>query len=160
MRDVLSDADWKALVAEGVPPEIAEETPLDLYGLNIGLPAGTARIPWDGPAVRTIEHPAHTPGHAALSIEQRGVLVAGDMLSDVLIPMLDNFTSTNDPIEDYLVGPRLLEGAADNVDVLIPGHGSVSGADQLRARIDQDRAYVHPLRDGHAPDDPRMPVAW
>ncbi|MEV4807828.1 hypothetical protein AB0K18_48230 [Nonomuraea sp. NPDC049421] len=37
--------------------------------------------------------------------------------------MIDNFTSTNDPIEDYLVEPRLLEGAADNVDVLIPGHG-------------------------------------
>jgi len=39
------------------------------------------------------------PGHAALLIEERGVLVAGDMLSDVLIPMLD-LNDTADPIEE------------------------------------------------------------
>jgi glyoxylase-like metal-dependent hydrolase (beta-lactamase superfamily II) len=156
MRDLLSNADWKARVAEGLPPEIAEETPLDLFGLITGLPAGTTRIPWDGPQVRIVEHPAHAPGHAALLIEERGVLVAGDMLSDVLIPMLDNSNSTNHPIEDYLVGLRLIEDVADDVDVLVPGHGSVGGAGQVRARIDLDRAYVHALRDGHAPDDPRL----
>ncbi|MGH3383259.1 MAG: MBL fold metallo-hydrolase [Nocardioidaceae bacterium] len=156
MRDLLSNADWKARAAEGLPPEIAGETPLDLYGLITGLPAGTAQIPWDGPRVRIIEHPAHAPGHAALLIEERGVLVAGDMLSDLFIPMLDNFNGTNDPIEDYLIGLRLLEGVADDVDVLIPGHGSVGIADQVRARIEQDRAYVHALRDGHAPADPRI----
>jgi glyoxylase-like metal-dependent hydrolase (beta-lactamase superfamily II) len=156
MRDIRSNADWKARAAEGLPPEIAEEVPLDLFGLITGLPAETARIPWDGPGVRIIEHPAHAPGHAALLIEERGVLVAGDMLSDVFIPMLDDFNSTNDPIEDYLVGLRLLEGVADDVGVVIPGHGSVGRADQVRARIDQDRAYIHALRDGDAPDDPRI----
>jgi glyoxylase-like metal-dependent hydrolase (beta-lactamase superfamily II) len=156
MRDFLSNADWKARAAEGLPPEIAEETPLDLFGLITGLPAGTTQLPWDGPHVRIIEHPAHAPGHAALLIEERGVLVAGDMLSDVFIPMLDNFNSTNDPIEEYLAGLRLLEGVADDVDVVIPGHGSVGRDDQVRARIKQDRAYVHALRDGHAPDDPRI----
>ena len=156
MRDLLSNADWKARVAEGLPPEIAEEVPLDLFGLITGLPAGTAQIPWDGPHVRIIEHPAHAPGHAALFIEERGVLVAGDMLSDVLIPMLDDFNGTDDPIEDYLTGLRLLEGVADDVDVLIPGHGSVGGADQVRARIELDRAYVQALRDGDSPDDPRI----
>jgi glyoxylase-like metal-dependent hydrolase (beta-lactamase superfamily II) len=152
-RDVLSNADWKARVAEGLPPEIAEETPLDLWGRITGLPAGTARIPWDGPHVRIIEHPAHAPGHAALLIEESGVLAAGDMLSDVLIPMLDD---NGDPIADYLVGLRMLEGVAGEVEVLVPGHGSVCGADELRVRIDQDRAYVHALRDGHDPDDPRL----
>ena len=49
MRDLLSNADWKARVAEGLPPEIAEEIPLDLFGLITGLPAETAQIPWDGP---------------------------------------------------------------------------------------------------------------
>jgi glyoxylase-like metal-dependent hydrolase (beta-lactamase superfamily II) len=154
MRDLLSDADWKARVAEGLPPEIADEVPLDLFGLITGLPAETEQIPWDGPRVRIVEHPAHAPGHAALLIEELGVLVAGDMLSDVLIPMLD--VEAADPIEDYLVGLRLLEGVADDVDVLVPGHGSVGGADQVRARIDQDRAYVHALHDGGVPDDPRV----
>jgi glyoxylase-like metal-dependent hydrolase (beta-lactamase superfamily II) len=156
MRDLRSNADWKARVAEGLPPEIAEEIPLDLYGLITGLPAETAQIPWDGPKVRIIEHPAHAQGHAALLIEERGVLVAGDMLSDVFIPMLDDLNSTNDPIEDYLVGLRRLEGVADDVDVLVPGHGSVGGADQVHARIDQDRAYVHALREGHVSSDPRI----
>ena len=156
MRDLLSNADWKARVAEGLPPEIADDIPLDLFGLITGLPDGTAQIPWDGPQVRMIEHPAHAPGHAALFIEEPRVLVAGDMLSDVFIPMLDDWTGTNDPIEDYLMGLRLLEGVADDVDVLIPGHGSVGGADQAHARIEQDRAYVQALRDGRDPDDPRI----
>jgi glyoxylase-like metal-dependent hydrolase (beta-lactamase superfamily II) len=156
MRDVRSNADWKARVAEGFPPEIAEEIPLDPFGLITGLPAETERIPWDGPEVRIIEHPAHAPGHAALLIEERGVLAGGDMLSDVFIPMLDDFNSTNDPIEEYLVGLRLLEAVANDVDVVIPGHGSVGGDGQVRARIELDRAYVHALRDGHTPDDPRI----
>ena len=156
MRDLRSNADWKERVTEGLPPEIAEDIPLDPFGLITGLPAGTARIPWNGPTVRIVEHPAHAPGHAALLIEEHGVLVAGDMLSDVFIPMLDDFNSTNDPIEEYLVGLQLLEDVADDVDVVIPGHGSVGRADQVRARIELDRAYVHALRDGGVPDDPRI----
>ena len=155
MRDLLSDADWKARVHEGLPPEIADEITLDLFGLITGLPAGTTHITWDGPDVRIIEHPAHAQGHAALFIEERRVLVAGDMLSDVLVPMLD-IEGAADPIEDYLIGLRRLEDVADDVDVLVPGHGSVGGADQVHARIELDRAYVHALRDGGDPDDPRI----
>jgi glyoxylase-like metal-dependent hydrolase (beta-lactamase superfamily II) len=154
MRDLLSNADWKARVAEGLPPEIAEEIPLDLFGLITGLPAETAQIPWDGPKVSIIEHQAHAPGHAALLIEERRVLVAGDMLSDVLIPMLD--LSAIDPIEDYLAALRLLEGVVGDVDVFIPGHGSVGVTDQLRARIDQDREYVQALRENQVVSDPRI----
>ena len=154
MHDLLSNADWKARVAEGLPPEIAEEIPLDLFGLVTGLPAESTQIPWDGPHVRIIEHPAHAQGHAALLIEESRVLVAGDMLSDILIPFPD--LEAAHPIEDYLVGLRLLEDVADDVDVVIPGHGSVAGAGQVRVRIKQDRAYVHALRDGHDPDDPRI----
>jgi glyoxylase-like metal-dependent hydrolase (beta-lactamase superfamily II) len=154
-RNLLSDARWQARIAEWIPPDIAGQVPLDLLGLLTGLPAETARIPWDGPQARIIEHQAHAPGHAALLIEERGVLVAGDMLSDVVIPMLD-LNGTADPIEDYLAALRLLEGAAGDVDVLVPGHGSIGGADQVRARIDQDRAYVHALRDTGAPADPRV----
>jgi glyoxylase-like metal-dependent hydrolase (beta-lactamase superfamily II) len=114
-----------------------------------------AQIPWDGPQVRIVEHQAHAPGHAALLIEERRVLIAGDMLSDVLIPMLD-LNDTADPIEDYLTALRLLEGVTGDVDVLVPGHGSIGGADQVHARIAQDRAYVHALRDAGLPNDPRV----
>ena len=156
VRDRLSDAGAKArIAAQLIPPDIAGQVPLDLLGLITGLPAGTAQVPWDGPQVRIIEHQAHAPGHAALLIGERGVLVAGDMLSDVLIPMLD-LNGAADPAGDYLAALRLLEGAAGDVDVLVPGHGSAGGADQVRARIDQDRAYVQAVRDAHVPDDPRI----
>ena len=162
IRDLLSHADWKARVAEGLPPEYAEDIPMDMLGLITGLPAGAAQIPWDGPTVRIIEHQAHAPGHAALLIEERGVLVAGDMLSDILMPFLD--LEAADPIEDYLAALLLFEGVADDVVAVIPGHGSVGGAEQLRARINQDRAYVAALRDGGVPDDPRVgpsaPLEW
>ena len=155
VRVLLSDAGWTARIAGWIPPDIAEQVPLDLLGLITGLTAEVAQIPWDGPGVRIVEHQAHAPGHAALLIEERGVLVAGDMLSDVLIPMLD-VNGTADPIEDYLAALRLLEGVAGDVDVLVPGHGSVGGADQVHARIGQDRAYVHALRDAGVPSDPRV----
>lgn len=153
-REFLSDPHWRDQVAELIPPEIAGQVPLDLLGLVVGLPAGTTQVPWDGPRIRILEHQAHAAGHAALLIEERRVLIAGDMLSDVLIPMLDYEGA--DPVEDYLAGLRLLEGVADQVDVFVPGHGSVGGADQVRARIEMDRAYLHALRDGVAPDDPRI----
>ncbi|MGO8948345.1 MAG: MBL fold metallo-hydrolase, partial [Ktedonobacterales bacterium] len=154
IQDRLSDPHWKDFIAGMLPPDIAEQIPLDLFGLISGLPAETTQILWDGPEVRIIEHQAHAPGHAALLIEERGVLVAGDILSDVLIPLLN--LNAPDPIEDYLAALRLLEDVANDVDVLIPGHGSVGGADQVRARIEQDRAYVQVLRDTGVPSDPRI----
>jgi glyoxylase-like metal-dependent hydrolase (beta-lactamase superfamily II) len=155
VRERLSDAGAKARVAGMIPPDIVEQIPLDLLGLITGLPAEAEHIPWDGPQVRIIEHQAHAPGHASLVIEERGVLIAADILSDLLIPLLD-LNGAADPIEDYLTALRLVEGVAGDVDVVIPGHGSVGGADQVQARIDQDRAYLHALRDADVPSDPRI----
>jgi glyoxylase-like metal-dependent hydrolase (beta-lactamase superfamily II) len=154
IRDLLSNEDWKDRIAEGLPPEFAEDIPMDLLGLITGLPAEAAQIPWDGPKVRIIGHQAHDPGHAALLIEERGVLVAGDMLSDILMPFLD--LEAANPLEDYLAALRLFESVADGVDAVIPGHGSVGGAEELRARITRDREYVQALRDGGVPSDPRV----
>jgi len=154
VREQKSDPDWRAREAEELPPEIADDVPLDLLGDVVGLPADTSQIPWGGARVRIIEHQAHAPGHAALLIEDGRVLVAGDMLSDVLIPMLD--LAGADPIGDYLAGLDRLEGVAGAVDAVVPGHGSVGDADDLRTRIERDRAYVRALRDGTGPDDPRI----
>jgi glyoxylase-like metal-dependent hydrolase (beta-lactamase superfamily II) len=154
MQELRSDPDWQTRVTEGLPPEIADDTPLDLFGLITALPAGATQLPWNGPEVTIIEHPAHAPGHAALLIKERGVLVAGDMLSDLFVPMLDEPTDSNDPIAEYLVGLSRLEEVADDVAVVIPGHGSAG--DQVRTRIDLDRAYIVALRDGQDIDDPRI----
>lgn len=76
------------------------------------------------------------------------------MLSDILIPILN--PNSPEPIDDYLAALRLFEGVADDIDVVIPGHGSVGDADQLRARIEKDRTYVGALRDAVATDDSRL----
>ncbi len=160
MQELRSNDGWERRVAEMVPPEIAGDVPLDLFGLVTGLPDDTGHVPWGGRRVRVIEHPAHAPGHAALLVEDRGVLVAGDMLSDLFVPMLDDWDDTGhhagDPIEAYLEGLRLLEPVVRDVDVVIPGHGSVGVGDEVRTRLDRDRAYLHALRDGDDPDDPRI----
>ncbi|RBY97996.1 MBL fold metallo-hydrolase [Blastococcus sp. TF02-8] len=156
MREFLSQADWRTRAEEELPPEMAGAVPLDLFGRLTGLPAGTTRIPWNGPLVRIVEHPAHAPGHAALVIEDSGVLVAGDMLSDVFVPMLDLHRGDNDPVADYLLGLERLAAVADAVDVVVPGHGAVGWAGDVRDRIALNRAYVEALRNGGASDDPRI----
>jgi glyoxylase-like metal-dependent hydrolase (beta-lactamase superfamily II) len=55
------------------------------------------------------------------------------MLSDILMPFLD--LEAANPIEDYLAALRLIEGAADGVDTVIPGHGSIVGGEQPAPRL-------------------------
>src|SRR5690348_17160417 len=59
-------------------------------------------IPWDGPEARLIVHDGHAPGHGAVFLPDSGVLVAGDMCSDIEIPLLD--TEAADPLGDYRAG--------------------------------------------------------
>lgn len=162
IRGVLAQPDWKSQVAEGLPPEHADDIPMELLGLITALPEGADRLPWDGPEVRILEHRAHAPGHAALWIQESGVLVAGDMLSDILMPFLD--LAADDPLGDYLAALTLFETVADEVAVVIPGHGSVGTGGAVRARIEQDRAYVLALQAGRTVDDPRVgpgaPLEW
>ena len=121
IRNQLSGPHWKDSIAGWIPPDIAEQIRGTCLASLPACPPNCAdSLGW--PSRPDIEHQAHAPGHAALLIEERGVLVAGEMLSDVLIPMLD-LNDTADPIEDYLAALRLLEGAADDVDVLVPATG-------------------------------------
>jgi glyoxylase-like metal-dependent hydrolase (beta-lactamase superfamily II) len=136
--------------AVGIPDDVS----LHLIGEVSGLPEGATEIPWHGQRIRIVEHRAHAAGHAALVVEDSRVLVAGDMLSDVLIPMLD--VRAHDPIGDYLAALDLIEQALSDVDVVVPGHGFVCAADEGRARLELDRTYVTALRDGGVVTDARI----
>lgn len=154
MQDLLSKKDWEEQVAEGLPPQYAGKVPMELLGLITALPADTKYLPWEGSNIRVIEHSAHEEGHAALFIEEAGVLVVGDMLSDVFVPMLN--LQAMDPTSDYLVALQLFKDIAHNVEFVIPGHGSVAEGAQVRARIELDYAYVQALRDDVNVEDPRV----
>lgn len=151
----LADPGWRGAVAGMIPVDIVDRVSLDeTFGRVMGLPADATVVPWAGPRVRVIEHQAHAPGHAALLIEDPGVLVAGDMLSDALIPMLN--VMAPDPIGDYLDALDLIEASAAGATVIIPGHGAVGTGDELQRRIALDRAYLIALRDGRDVLDPRL----
>ncbi|SDR65729.1 MBL fold metallo-hydrolase [Agrococcus carbonis] len=162
MRAFLAQPDWRAQLAEALPPEHADEIPLALLGELTPLPRGAEQIPWAGPAVRVVEHRAHAPGHAALVIEHAGVLVAGDMLSDTLMPFLD--LDAEHPLDEHLAALDRLEALAGGVRAVVPGHGSIGDAAALASRIALDRAYVEDLRDGRDSPDPRVgaaaPLDW
>ena len=130
---------------------------LELFGRLVALPEGADRIPWDGPAARVIAHDGHAPGHGAVFLPGTGVLVAGDMLSDIEIPLLD--TTCDDPLGDYRAGlERLAE--VSGVRWLVPGHGHVGDAGEFRRRLDADIRYLKMLAAGEPFDDPRATVDW
>lgn len=154
IRDRMEDPEFSTRVAAMIPPDIAEEVSLDLLGRVTGLDPYATSVPWGGPTVAIVDHLVHAPGHAGLLLEKSGVLIAGDMLSDVLIPLVD--ATARKPVEDYLGALALLEHQAAEVDLFVPGHGSVGDAAELRERIRRDRAYLEALRSGDTPDDPRL----
>src|SRR5246127_3985498 len=67
--------------AQAMAAESASGIPLELIAHVTPLPADGGPVPGE-----VIEHQAHAVGHAAVLLADRGVLLARDMLSDVLIP--------------------------------------------------------------------------
>jgi glyoxylase-like metal-dependent hydrolase (beta-lactamase superfamily II) len=139
--------------AQTMAAESATGIPLELIGILTPLPADGAPLPGE-----IVEHQAHAIGHAAVLLADRGVLIAGDMLSDVLIPLLDpRHPGQVDAFEAAL--DRLAE-ATQHVEVLVPGHGAVAQGSEVAARLTADRAYIDALRRGVEPVDARLEQDW
>lgn len=136
--------------AQAMAAETASGVPLDLVALLTPLPADGGPVPGE-----VIEHQAHAIGHAALLLADRGVLIAGDMLSDALIPLLD--PRRPDQLGVYEAALDRLEEATRQADVLVPGHGAVAKGPEIAARFATDRAYLEVLRKGGEPVDERWP---
>jgi hydroxyacylglutathione hydrolase len=110
-------------------------------------------IPWGGPAAQLIVHDGHAPGHGAVFLPDTGVLVAGDMCSDVEIPLLD--TVAADPLGDYRTGLDRL-AAVPGVRQVVPGHGHTGDAAEFRRRLAADSAYLDAVASGKPSGDPRL----
>jgi glyoxylase-like metal-dependent hydrolase (beta-lactamase superfamily II) len=117
------------------------------------VPGQGPAIPWDGPRAELIEHDGHAPGHAAVWLPEAGVLVAGDMLSDVEIPLLD--VAAADPLGDYRAGLDRL-ASLPGIRSLVPGHGHVADAAGTRARVAMDVTYLDAVQAGRDAGDPRL----
>ena len=139
--------------AQAMAKESASGIPLELVGLLTPLPADGGPVPGE-----IIEHEAHAIGHAGVLLADRGVLLAGDMLSDVLIPLLD--PRRPGQVGAYETALDRLAGAAGRVEVLVPGHGAVARGPEVAARLAADRAYIDALRRGEEPVDARLAQDW
>ncbi|MEG3613826.1 MULTISPECIES: MBL fold metallo-hydrolase [Isoptericola] len=108
------------------------------------------------PATELVVHDAHAPGHTALWLPEAGVLVAGDMLSDVEPPLPWDEISGATDLAGYREGLERLAPFVARAAVVVPGHGTPSWRPQ--ERLDADRRYVDALLAGRVPDDPRGAV--
>ena len=98
-------------------------------------------------------HPTagHTADGMAILIPQAAVLVAGDYLSPVEIPML----SPGGSPEAYEASLGRLEGLIARADWIVPGHGAPIRRERAVEILTEDRAYLAALR--AAPDEVRLP---
>lgn len=131
-------------------PRAATDVPTVPYPAQSVLPEAY-RVPWKGREVVVHEHDAHARGHVALELPDAGVVIVGDMLSDIELPYPDS----DDPdLTAYLIGLDRLAVVVARARLLIPGHGTPTG--HPIARLDADRRYLDAVLAGREPDDPRL----
>jgi hydroxyacylglutathione hydrolase len=114
-------------------------------------------IEWSGPRATVFAHDAHAPGHGGVHLPEAGVLIAGDMCSDIEIPLLD--LESADPFGGYRAGLDVL-ASVPGVAVVVPGHGRVGDHAEFRRRIEADIAYLDAVERGTDPGDPRLTEDW
>jgi hydroxyacylglutathione hydrolase len=154
----------------GLVGEMEETAPghdLSLFARLRPLPA--EEVPWRGPRAVVLAHDAHAPGHGAVFLPDTGVLVAGDMCSDVEIPLLDagadadaDDTGDGDPFGGYRHGLGVL-AAVPGVRVVVPGHGHVGDGAEFRRRVAADFGYLDAVEAGRDVADERLAgpaAAW
>lgn len=129
--------------------EDASNVPLELIALVTPLPADGGPVPGE-----LIEHQAHCGGHTAILLADRGVLLAGDMLSDILLPIFD--PRQDDQLSAYEAALDEMDKAIGDVAVVVPGHGFVGDGPDAAARLAADRAYIDAMRRGEEPADARL----
>jgi glyoxylase-like metal-dependent hydrolase (beta-lactamase superfamily II) len=141
------EVDRPSLVAPligDIPADLVE-----LAGRVRALPE--ASVPWRDRDIVLHEHDAHARGHLAIEIADAGVLLAGDMLSDVELPYPD---ADEPDLASYLAGLDRLAGVVRRSRVLVPGHGAPTYSPV--ERLDADRRYLDAVLAGGPVDDPRL----
>ena len=95
----------------------------------------------------------HTQDGMAIWIPWARVLVCGDYLSPVEIPML----SAGGSVAAYLATLRRLEALVEQADQVVPGHGGPIDATRAAAILREDRAYLEALQED--PAGAKLPIA-
>jgi glyoxylase-like metal-dependent hydrolase (beta-lactamase superfamily II) len=108
-------------------------------------------VPWPGPETDVVLHDAHIEGHSALWFGELGILIAGDMLSDIELPLPDDSPNA---LAAYRAGVEALAPYASIAKFVIPGHGSITS--DGGARVVADLRYLDELAAGVESTDARL----
>jgi glyoxylase-like metal-dependent hydrolase (beta-lactamase superfamily II) len=94
-------------------------------------------------------HPAdgHTADGMAIRVPWADVLICGDYLSPVEIPMISEGGSRS----AYLATLARLEPLVEQAAAVVPGHGEVLDAPRALAILREDREYLEALPDARLP---------
>jgi glyoxylase-like metal-dependent hydrolase (beta-lactamase superfamily II) len=124
---------------------VARDRPLSLGELQ-ALPV-PGRLDVGGEELEL--HPAdgHTADGMAIFAPWAGVLVCGDYLSPVEIPMISEGGSRS----AYLATLTRLEPLVERAATVVPGHGEVLDAARALAILREDRTYLESLPDADLP---------
>jgi glyoxylase-like metal-dependent hydrolase (beta-lactamase superfamily II) len=149
-RTVELATEWHDELTTALDADIRHQLP-DPF---VGLRGAQERLPdpfGDGgdEPVELIVHDGHAPGHTAVWLPERGVLLAGDMLSDIELPL----PFDPDDLPGYLDALDVLAPVVEQAAVLVPGHGHPT--EQPLERLDADRAYLDAVLRGRDSDDAR-----
>ncbi|HUB73702.1 MAG TPA: MBL fold metallo-hydrolase [Solirubrobacteraceae bacterium] len=85
----------------------------------------------------------HTADGMAVLIGWTGVLVAGDYLSPVELPLL----SAGDRVDEYLATLERLRALLERAEHVVPGHGPVIDRERAGVLLEEDMAYLLALRE-------------
>jgi glyoxylase-like metal-dependent hydrolase (beta-lactamase superfamily II) len=136
----------------GVVAPLIGDIPDDLVELAARLtPIEGELLEWSGPTARIHVHDAHAPHHLALELPELGLLVAGDMMSDIEVPVP---ADDDADLVNYRTGLESLAHVVRRSRLLVPGHGSVS--DRPIERYDADLRYLDELETAGTSDDARI----
>jgi hydroxyacylglutathione hydrolase len=154
---------FAARKSAGLLSDVEESAPgHDLSLFARARPLLGHEIDWPGPRALVYEHNAHAPGHGALFLPDQGVLIAGDMLSDVEIPLPDLDRAdldAPDPFATYRESLSLL-ASIPGVRTVVPGHGHVADEAEFHRRIAADLSYLDKLAAGIDVPDERLTEEW
>ncbi len=133
---------------EALVTQLGAQFPAPLVAL-MGQVRATEDMLVPGFEIELIVHDGHAPGHTAVWLPRQRVLVAGDMLSDIELPLPFH----PDDLAAYTEALDRLVPFAARAELVVPGHGTV-GSDAL-ARLDADRRYLDEMVRAGESDDAR-----
>jgi glyoxylase-like metal-dependent hydrolase (beta-lactamase superfamily II) len=130
----LRDADAEHYVRRAAPLSLGSYQPLPVPGV---MEVGHAEVELHATA-------GHTPDGTAFMARWASLLVCGDYLSDVEIPMISPGGSTT----DYRATLGRLAPLVEAAEAVVPGHGASHDRDTALRILGEDLDYLHALERG------------